>query len=924
VKWPYVLLFSLSIVQDVRKAVREDGYRPFAHVMEMTHFLTTLIANTTSMPRITWNDNAGEEMVFDGYLITTTSFRVMYQKLLSDTREILLNKVLLGLELPDLHHEHIHDELNNSEPGYSFISDKRNKFHNHRNFLITAMLEDGRHTGRFHNPQLTNESSSVVWKMAAIREWMKTCQNCIGNLFALAHYGSGQPARGTELATFGPENTTTQRRSVYSYRGFINLVAMYNKTQARSQRPRVIGRSLPPEVAELYVYWLALVVPTLDMIWTCLPMAQSQTTSRESTRFRRHLFTGLTGDFNTDDFSAILSSLSGERVVNLGMGRAMGMADTRHYLIAIMRKHCRGIRERNFMEEYFNEQSGHGGDAADNYAITTSSILNVSEDHLDKFVEISKLQHQLLFPDILHDNLESGSNAGIPMAIDDNKLSALIDTRLSSSLAPLASQMATLLAPGMKKNIVDAVASISPITPPSATMPSRSAVDIPTAARPTLVDVSQVAISPARLKELRQLMGPNAIFKSIHQACAVELSARRKNDLLTILGTGGGKSLLFMLCAVNAEEVNLTTIVIVPLVALLKDLVSRLRKMKIRVTEWSNNINHYSGQVTILTTEAAASQGFLSYFLKGCQSKPRRIARVVLDEIHTLLTDKHYRPLLEVINQLRQGEVQFIGLSATIPEPAVVKIMTMMHFLPGNTLIIRAPTVRKEIAYSVFEIVSPSGYRPSDALYQAADGQSLKLLDYIKKSLSDFRTPTERALIFCLTRADAEEVAEALGCKFYHAGMSEVDKKTVINSWLDGPEKTEHQARDEEKVLVATTALGAGIDHPEVRLVVHYKKPRNIINFSQESGRGGRQLSIAYSTVFWDPKQKDPSLAPGQDDIGVVGIIDYVSTSICRRVPLGKHLDNQTYRTCIQDGTVALCDICEKKVGAAAAVSKQH
>ena len=63
-------------------------------------------------------------------------------------------------------------------------------------------------------------------------EWMKICKNCISNLIALAHYGSGQPDRGTKLATFAPENTTIQRRSVYAYRGFINLVAMYNKTPA--------------------------------------------------------------------------------------------------------------------------------------------------------------------------------------------------------------------------------------------------------------------------------------------------------------------------------------------------------------------------------------------------------------------------------------------------------------------------------------------------------------------------------------------------------------------------------------------------------------------------------------------------------------------------------------------------------------------
>lgn len=68
--------------------------------------------------------------------------------------------------------------------------------------------------------------------------------------------------------------------------------------------------------------------------------------------------------------------------------------------LAVIRKHCRGIPHRDLLEDYFNKQSGHGKDAADNYAITFSLILNVSDDHLEKFVEISKLQHRLLFPNM--------------------------------------------------------------------------------------------------------------------------------------------------------------------------------------------------------------------------------------------------------------------------------------------------------------------------------------------------------------------------------------------------------------------------------------------------------------------------------------------------------------------------------------------
>lgn len=650
-------------------------------------------------------------------------------------------------------------------------------------------------------------------------------------------------------------------------------------------------------------------------------------------RFRHCLFTGWTGNFDTDDFSAILSSLSGERVVDSGMGWAMRIAVTRHYLIAIMRRHCKGIPDRNFIEEYLNEQSGHGEDAAENYAITFGSIINVSDDHLEKFVQISKLQHRLLFPDTVQDIVKSGPSTGTSeMAIiDHDKLSALIartvqsNSQLSSmsQLVPLASQVASLLAPAMKQNIADAFAAISPITSQSVghvgvasgdetqPLPLRpSEIDFSSTAKPRLVDVSQVEINPARWMELRQLMGPNAVFKSTYQACALELSAQRKNDLLVILGTGGGKSLIFMLCAVNADEKGLTTIVIVPLVALCLDLVRRLRAMKIRVAQWSNTLSYYP-PVTIVVSETAASAGFRKYFLTGCQAQ--KIARVVIDEIHVLVTDQHYRPLLSEIGNLRQSNVQFVGLSATLMPAAVGKIMTKMRFLPGNTLIIRAPTQRKEIAYSVFEIISPRGFTPAEALYRAANGQSLKVIDYISDFICNFRLPKERAVIFCGTRADAEKIADSLGsqCEYYHAGLEPDQKEVIIESWRNGT----------LKALAATTALGAGFHYDEISLVVHYKKPRNIIDFSQESGRGGRLLEVASSTVFWDPTQEDQPLASGQDDIGRAEITEYVATCPCRRLCLGTHLDGETNKTCLKLGTMALCDLCKKKVREAPVVS---
>jgi superfamily II DNA helicase RecQ len=79
-------------------------------------------------------------------------------------------------------------------------------------------------------------------------------------------------------------------------------------------------------------------------------------------------------------------------------------------------------------------------------------------------------------------------------------------------------------------------------------------------------------------------------------------------NLLIIRGTGGGKSLVFMLCAMNKDEDRLTTIVIVPLVALAQDLVCHLRGMKIHIAMWSNTTSYYSAQVTIAVSKTATSK----------------------------------------------------------------------------------------------------------------------------------------------------------------------------------------------------------------------------------------------------------------------------------------------------------------------------
>jgi superfamily II DNA helicase RecQ len=133
-------------------------------------------------------------------------------------------------------------------------------------------------------------------------------------------------------------------------------------------------------------------------------------------------------------------------------------------------------------------------------------------------------------------------------------------------------------------------------------------------------------------------------------------------------------------------------------------------------------------------------------------------------------------------------------------------------------------------------------------------------------------------LIFSqLTPWDAEDVAAVLRCNYvlrcncYHAEVEEGARMCAIDSWRKG----------NVKVLVTTSTLGVTFHYNEVKLVLRYGKPQNIINFVQESGQAGRNLSLTYSTVMWDSWKPEEWLVPNQDNLGMHEMTDYLKTNTC-------------------------------------------
>ena len=683
-----------SIIHKVHCAVQEEGFGIFTYIMELTHYLSYLSRNESLMPRVIWNDENCEELVIDGRRVTVTSFCALYHRLFEET-ETLLHQVLLGCEVPNFDGLDVVDNLSNTNPGYSFISDSRNPFSKYRKNLLIQILNPA-HGDRFWFGELCGKQ--IVWNTGkdGITAWIKNCERCLANMFALLHYGAGQPGRGTELGTLTWVNSADRPRSVYWFHGVLNIVTTYNKTQATSERDRVICRSLPPPVGRLFIIWMALVIPALDAIWANLepnldPFKQSL--------FSQHLFAGRYGCFDTEDFSSILASISGQPVSEGGLGYAMNISTTRHFLIAIMREHLKGIPERSLLEEYFNEQSRHGEDAAEHYALSFSSIAGVISDRLAKFVKLSKLHHRLLYRDYSHSTVALPNQpSGPPPLSDPLDIAVLADKicRRLYSTSTFSSQMASHLAPGIYNCIAEAVALAiiqksacgeNAHLLPSKVTPSTSPPRVSHTAVGT-VDVSTVEINPERWRELHGMMGDGALFKSPAQACLVELCARRENDVLAILGTGQGKSLAFMLNAFRRGEVGMATIVVVPLLSLQQDLGWRMKEKGIRTLSWcarKRNISiDESIQVVLVVTETAASEAFINWMLK--QSEQGRIARIAFDEAHCVVIESHYQPVLEALKPLRQARVQVVALTATAPSSAVWGYYLLQHKLFAHLL----------------------------------------------------------------------------------------------------------------------------------------------------------------------------------------------------------------------------------------------
>jgi len=305
------------------------------------------------------------------------------------------------------------------------------------------------------------------------------------------------------------------------------------------------------------------------------------------------------------------------------------------------------------------------------------------------------------------------------------------------------------------------------------------------------------------------------------------------NDVVALLPTGGGKSVTYQIPAVAREGLCL---VITPLIALMKDQVTRLKSINIKAMAIHSGMTRE--EVEISLDNCLYGDYRLLYVSPERLQTPvfrARLARfnftlVAVDEAHCISQWGYdFRPSYLHIAEIRDiigKEVPFLALTATATPEVVKDIIARLGL--KNARVLQASFRRTNITYVVREVEDKSVYVIRSLKKEAGSG-----------------------IIYVNSRKRSKAVAEMLiandiGADFYHAGLPQEMRDRKQHAWTTG----------EVRIIVATNAFGMGIDKADVRFVIHWDCPDSIEAYYQESGRAGRDGKPAYAVLLWSEDEK--------------------------------------------------------------------
>ena len=329
-------------------------------------------------------------------------------------------------------------------------------------------------------------------------------------------------------------------------------------------------------------------------------------------------------------------------------------------------------------------------------------------------------------------------------------------------------------------------------------------------------------LSPQEI--LKQYWGYDSFRSKQEDAIHSILDAK---DTLTLLPTGGGKSICFQVPALMMEGI---CVVISPLIALMNDQVTALKAKNIRALAITSGMS-FSELDIALDNCIYGNYKFLYLSPERLESdmvqqrlKKMNINLLAVDEAHCISEwGYNFRPSYLKIAEIREiTTAPIIALTATATALVVKDIQEKLKF--DNENIISTSFYRDELSYVVLK-------------QDDKDSKLIQILNRVKGT----------SIIYCRTRKETKRIHLLLSeygitSHYYHAGLDVLERASKQKQWQ----------LNHVRVMVATNAFGMGIDKNDVRLVIHNHLPFSLEAYFQEAGRAGRDRKLAYSILLYN------------------------------------------------------------------------
>ena len=365
-------------------------------------------------------------------------------------------------------------------------------------------------------------------------------------------------------------------------------------------------------------------------------------------------------------------------------------------------------------------------------------------------------------------------------------------------------------------------------------------------------------------------------------------------DAFVLMPTGGGKSLCYQLPALKFKGI---TLVISPLIALMKDQVDSLKNNGIAAAFLNSSLSALaiqktqqdllSGEIKILyiAPERLALSAFQSLLQK------LEISLIAIDEAHCISQWGHdFRPDYRNLKNLKINfpDVPIIALTATATQKVREDIIHQLELKDAQVFV--ASFNRENLQLRVMK--------------------KKNTYDKLVKILQKYKG--ESVIIYCLSRKNTEEIASNLNKEGflalpYHAGLNALTRQKTQEKFIT----------DKVDIITATIAFGMGIDKPDVRLIIHYSLPQSLEGYYQEVGRAGRDSLASECVLFYsyadiiglefifkdirDPKEEMNKRKQLQE------VSNYAESRICRKKYLLQYFGEELEKDC------GNCDVCSRE-----------